>query len=140
MTPSVVAAFNLRAGIGHIKLVRFVFAQLLHRLGPAGSLNHQRGARRIRDLHVDGRHPGLPAKLPEENLDRAIQPRLVMPGDRDREVAIDQKLAIARLHLCRQGHEIQGLRRLRLNHGCKGHAQHYSQNNPHDSLSRDFAV
>ncbi len=75
------------------------------------------------------------AKLAEENLDRAIQPRLVVPGDRDREVAIDEKLTIARLHLCRQGHEIQGLRRLRLNHGCEGHAQHYRQDNPHDSLS-----
>ncbi len=61
----------------------------------------------------------MPAKLPEENLDRAIQPRLVMPGDRDGEVPIDQKPAIARLHFGGQGHEIQGLLRLRLNHGCE---------------------
>jgi hypothetical protein len=59
----------------------------------------------------------------------------MVTSNRDREVAINQELAISRLHFGRQGHEIRGLLRLRLNHRCKGDAQHYRQDNPHDLLS-----
>jgi hypothetical protein len=61
-----------------------------------------------------------------------------MTSERDRKGSIDHKPAIARLHLFRQGHEVQRL--LCLNQECKHQAKHHSQNSPHGSFSNNFVV
>ena len=81
MTPSVVGALSRAPELADLKPVGFVFAQFLHRFGSTRRLNDESGVGGIRNLHVDGRHSGLPAKLGEENLDGTIQSRLVMAGD-----------------------------------------------------------
>ncbi len=73
------------AGIADLEPVRFVFAQFLHFLGSGRALDHQSGRGGIRHLHVDRRHPGLPSKLIEKKLDRPIQARLFVAGDRHRK-------------------------------------------------------
>ncbi len=60
----------------------------------------------------------MAAKLSEEKLDCAIQPRFVMTRDRNGKVGIDHQLAAAHLHFGRQGHQVHRLR-LYFNRGCE---------------------
>jgi hypothetical protein len=61
-----------------------------------------------------------------------------MTSERDRKGSIDHKPAIARLHLFRQGHEVQRL--LCLNHGCEYRTQHHRRQDSSHDLPPIFAV